>query len=133
MAGTAIYPSLRGKAVLITGGAEGIAASAVELFCRQGSNVVFGDIAKDSAARLVSKVQSLQQEDLTLPWTVPEFFECDVTNLELLKKLAEHVKGRFGRIDVLVNSAAAAGASSRVPSIEVTEESWTKDINLNLR
>ena len=47
-AGHAIYPSLRGKNVVITGGAEGIGAATVELFALQGSRVFFLDIASDS-------------------------------------------------------------------------------------
>jgi hypothetical protein len=45
----AIYPSLRGKTVLITGGAEGIGAATVELFALQSCQVIFLDIARASA------------------------------------------------------------------------------------
>src|SRR5919205_359027 len=40
----AIYPSLRGKKVLITGGGSGIGAAIVEAFARQGCEVTFIDI-----------------------------------------------------------------------------------------
>ena len=39
----AVYPSLRGKRVLITGGGSGIGAGIVEAFARQGSEVIFVD------------------------------------------------------------------------------------------
>lgn len=134
---SAIYPSLRGKIVLITGGAEGIAASAVELFCRQGSKVIFFDISEYSAESLIEKLKEQQKtrseshgDNLT---TIPTFYRCDVTNLDELKTNAERVLSEHGTVHILVNSAAAAGAKSRVPSSQVTPESWDFDINVNLR
>ncbi len=39
----AIYPSLKDRAVFVTGGGAGIGASIVEHFCRQGARVALGD------------------------------------------------------------------------------------------
>ncbi|KAF2160644.1 hypothetical protein M409DRAFT_70376 [Zasmidium cellare ATCC 36951] len=105
---TAIYPSLRDKVVLITGGAEGIGAAAVKLFCRQGSKVVVFDIQRS-------------------------FYFCDVTDLQQLNVAAHQVLGDYGRVDVLVNNAAATGARSHLPSDEVTPLTWDMDVNVNLR
>lgn len=131
---TAIYPSLKDKVVLITGGAEGIAAAAVELFCRQGSKVVFFDISEPSSERLIADIKDLGSKDTSgIPWTVPTFYNVDVTNLDRLEEAAKQVLREFGGVDVLINSAAAAGAKSRVPSVEVTRETWEWDIAVNLR
>jgi NAD(P)-dependent dehydrogenase (short-subunit alcohol dehydrogenase family) len=48
----AIYPSLRDRAVLITGGASGIGAAHVAHFAAQGARVAFLDIADDAAVAL---------------------------------------------------------------------------------
>ncbi|KAL6853005.1 hypothetical protein ACO1O0_007554 [Amphichorda felina] len=123
----ATYPSLRGKAVLITGGAEGIGASAVELFCRQGSRVVFLDFNEQAASELVGTIRGIEGA------TEPTFMFCDVTNLDQLRDCAQKTIEKFGTVDVLVNNAGAAGPNSRVPTSGVTPESFDHDINTNLR
>lgn len=132
---SAIYPSLQDKIVVVTGGAEGIAAAAAELFFRQGSKVVILDIAKSSAQALIERLKAERgsQESQSSKLTTPTFYECDVTDLEKLKSTARKILEDFQTVHVLVNSAAAAGAKSRVPSLEVTPESWDFDINVNLR
>ena len=132
-----IYPSLRDKTVIVTGGAEGIGAAAVELFCLQGSKVALVDISEASAKTLIEKINSEASKEGQPAWTppirAPTFYQCDVTDLEQVKATAHRILGDFGSIDVLVNNAAAAGAKSRVPSTQVTPESWDFDVNVNLR
>ncbi|KAI0506862.1 hypothetical protein F5B22DRAFT_433199 [Xylaria bambusicola] len=128
----ATYPSLRGKTVLITGGAEGIGASCVENFWLQGSKVVFLDISTSSAEKLLASLRSTYPEKSETP--LPRFMQCDVTDLDRLRACAEDVVGaNGGAVDVLLNNAASAGASTRVPTEEVTPASWDADVNVNLR
>ncbi|PHH85650.1 hypothetical protein CDD83_116 [Cordyceps sp. RAO-2017] len=121
------YPSLRDKTVLITGGAQGIGAAAVELFCRQGSAVVFLDVDEASAAALCARVAALDGA------SAPDFLRCDVTDLDRLRACADEVLRRRGRVDVLVNNAGAAGPEARVPTERVTPASFDADIGVNLR
>ena len=46
----AIYPSLRDRVVLVTGGASGIGAAEVSHFARQGAKVAFLDLDDAAAA-----------------------------------------------------------------------------------
>ncbi|GAW10901.1 hypothetical protein EKO27_g2609 [Xylaria grammica] len=126
----ATYPSLRGRTVLITGGAEGIGAAAVENFWQQGSNVVFLDISEASAQKLLDRLRASHPES---PTPLPKFLRCDVTDLDRLRACAEQVVAEHGAVDVLLNNAARAGALTRVPTEQVTPESWDTDINVNLR
>ncbi|KAI1185939.1 NAD(P)-binding protein [Nemania serpens] len=134
----ATYPSLRGRTVLITGGAEGIGAACVEMFWQQGSIVVFLDISSTSAQKLLDKLGAAEHAGSSsssqTPPPLPTFMQCDVTDLERLRACADEVVAAHGgAVDVLVNNAASAGARSRVPTDEVTPESWDADVNVNLR
>lgn len=130
-AGHAIYPSLHGKNVVVTGGAEGIGAAAVELFALQGSRVFPLDIATDSARKTIDRVVSLSKEGS--PVLPPVFFHCDVTDLDKLQATASKILEEHGTVHVLVNNAAAVGVACRVHTEDVTLTSWDFNINTNLR
>lgn len=53
----AIYPDLKNKKILITGGGSGIGASIVEFFCEQRSNVFFIDVDKKESLKLIKKIK----------------------------------------------------------------------------
>lgn len=54
----AVYPTLRDKRVIITGGASGIGAGLVEAFVAQGAHVAFVDIADGEAETLATRLSS---------------------------------------------------------------------------
>ena len=118
----ATYPSLRGKRVLITGGASGIGAGLVEGFVRQGSEVTFFDIADADGAALAERLAGLGP--------APVYCHCDLTDVPGLKReIAERI-AEGGAFDVLVNNAAN---DDRHDIEEVTEDYWDNRIAVNLR
>jgi D-xylose 1-dehydrogenase len=119
----ASYPSLRGRAVLITGGATGIGASIVEHFARQGSRVAFFDVQDEAGGELVERLRPEVQ-------SAPVYFHCDLTNVGELKARAKEAIGALGGVDVLVNNAAN---DQRHRIEDVTEEFWDESIAVNLR
>ncbi|MND46022.1 (S)-1-Phenylethanol dehydrogenase [compost metagenome] len=118
----AVYPSLKGRLVVVTGGGSGIGAGVVEAFARQGARVVFFDIAEADARALEA---SLAQLDPT-----PVFQVCDLTQVEALQAALGEVIARFGPIDVLINNAAS---DDRHALAEVTPAYWDDRIAVNLR
>ena len=118
MSTAAIYPSLKQKRVVITGGGSGIGAGIVEGFARQGSEVIFLDIAAEESIRLAEQLQDSPIK--------PRFERCDLTDLGAVKALF----GRIGPIDVLVNNAAN---DDRHTLGEITPEYWEERIAVNLR
>jgi NAD(P)-dependent dehydrogenase (short-subunit alcohol dehydrogenase family) len=86
--------ALAGKVVVITGASSGVGAASARAFARQGAKVVL-------AARSASKLEQLAREldGIAVP--------TDVSRSADLARLVERAAAECGRIDVLVNNAAA--------------------------
>ncbi|KAG5758708.1 hypothetical protein H9Q72_013160 [Fusarium xylarioides] len=132
MATHATYPSLQDKTVLITGGAEGIGAATVELFTLQGSQVIFIDIAEDSAKKTIDRAVS-RAKDANVQAKAPIFYSCSVSDLPRLQDTVKRIQDKYGMIRILVNNAAAAGNRARLETENVRPEDWEVNINTNLR
>jgi len=117
------YPSLEGRAVLITGGATGIGESLVTHFARQGARVAFFDV-QDEPARVL--VEALAAEGCPTPL----YRHCDLTDVAALKRAVEEVLAALGTVEVLVNNAAN---DQRVAIDAVTPEIWDESMAVNLR
>jgi NAD(P)-dependent dehydrogenase (short-subunit alcohol dehydrogenase family) len=116
----AIYPSLRGKRVLITGGGSGIGAGLVEGFVRQGSDVTFFDIADEESKALVT---GLGADNL-------RYERVDLTDVEATQATIRRLMDEGGAFDVLVNNA---GNDDRHKWEDVTEEYWDRRLDVNLK
>jgi NAD(P)-dependent dehydrogenase (short-subunit alcohol dehydrogenase family) len=123
MSNYAIYPSLKDRAVFVTGGGSGIGASIVEHFCAQGSKVAFVDIAREASEALVKTVAGKG-----LP--APLFIECNITDIPALQKAIGEAKQKLGPIRVLVNNAAH---DQRHAIDTVTPEYWDERYAVNLK
>lgn len=117
------YPSLSGRAVLITGGASGIGASLVEHFARQGCRVAFLDIQEDAANALVERLSGDGAAEV-------HYLHCDITKVDELQKAVVAATQKFGGLDVLVNNA---GNDQRHNLDALTVEDWDKSMAINLR
>ncbi len=109
----ATYPSLKGKRVLLTGGASGIGAATVAAFAAQGADTAFIDLDGDAAAEVAAK-------------TGARYELCDLRDISALQAAIS----ALGPFDVLVNNAAR---DDRHDWTEVTAEYWDERQNTNLR
>jgi D-xylose 1-dehydrogenase len=117
------YPSLRDKAVLITGGASGIGASTVAHFVVQGAKVGFIDRDQAAGEALVATLKEADEPE-------PMFVACDLTDIDAARDAARRIEDALGPIRVLVNNAAR---DDRHTIAEVTPEYWDDRFNVNLR
>ena len=113
----AIYPSLRGKRVLVTGGGSGIGAGIVEGFVRQGAEVTFFDVAEEESRALAERLG-------------PRFERVDLTDTAATKASIARLVEAGGAFDILVNNAAN---DDRHSIDEVTDQYWDDRLNVNLK
>ena len=119
MAEFALYPSLNGKSVLVTGGATGIGAELVKAFADQGSRVGFVDFDKGPGERLAAEIGEGHA-----------FRFCDLRDIDALRSAVVELEGALGTASVLVNNAAR---DDRHDWADVTPEYWDERMATNLR
>ena len=119
----AVYPSLAGKRVLVTGGASGIGAGLVEAFVAQGARVLFCDIADEAAEALIARL-------VPGAAAAPLYRRCDLADVAAVRALVAEAETALGGLDVLVNNA---GNDDRHAVGAVTPEYWDDRIAVNLR
>ena len=118
----AIYPSLEGRVVFITGGATGIGADMVRAFVRQKAKVAFFDLLQEAGDDLARELSGEGPPPLVL--------QGDVTDIEALRGAIGTARERLGNIGVLVNNAAN---DQRHDIAEISVETWDETQNVNLR
>ena len=121
--GAARYPSLRDRAVLVTGGAAGIGAAIVEHFADQRACVAFLDIADDKARALVARLAPAVRHP-------PLYAHCDLTDIAALRAAIASLASRTGAFRVLINNA---GNDDRHAFETVTPAYWDERMAVNLR
>ncbi len=117
-AASAIYPSLAGKRVVITGGGSGIGAGLVEAFARQGAETIFVDLLEQESTALIARLADAPIK--------PVFHRLDLTDIPALEKFFK----ALGGIDVLVNNA---GNDDRHALKDITPAYWDERMAVNLR
>lgn len=112
----AVYPSLAGKRVVVTGGGSGIGAGLVGAFARQGSETIFVDVLEQESASLVAQLKG----------TRTAFHRVDLTDLSAVESFFKSL----GPVDVLVNNA---GNDDRHELKDITPAYWDERMAVNLR
>jgi NAD(P)-dependent dehydrogenase (short-subunit alcohol dehydrogenase family) len=112
------YPSLNGKAVLITGGATGIGECIARAFHDQGSRVAILDYDREAGLSFAADLGK-----------GAHFEHCDVRDSRALQTAIRRASEAIGPIAMLVNNAAR---DDRHTIDEVTPEYWRERFATNL-
>lgn len=113
---------LGGKVVLVTGSARRVGKAILLKFAEAGANVVVhhGHSTEEAHATAQSA------RELGVRCVV---CQADLRSSDEIKKLFDHVAAEFGRLDVLVNSAASFDAAD---FLDITLAEWQSVLDINL-
>ncbi|WP_338762698.1 SDR family oxidoreductase [Massilia sp. METH4] len=118
-----MHKVLQGKIAFINGGSRGIGAATARRLARDGARVAIGYAASEAAAgALAADIEGAGGTALAI--------HADATDAAALARAVDAVAERFGRLDILVNSAGvfqAAGVE------EFTLEDFDRTLAVNVR
>jgi meso-butanediol dehydrogenase/(S,S)-butanediol dehydrogenase/diacetyl reductase len=110
---------LKGKNVVVTGGASGIGQATAARFLEEGSNVCVFDRDPDALARVQQELPGLS-----------DAIKADVSNPDDVQAAFAKSVDCMGSVDVLINNA---GISIQHGFLEITLEEWDRVLDVNLR
>ena len=115
---------LENKVALITGGGSGIGRACAEMFAREGARVAVSDISLERAQATMQFITSHGGEAIAI--------SGDVSVGDDAQNMVSATVEKFGKLDVLVNSAGVS-ARNAMPKGSSPEEVWDKVIDVNLK
>lgn len=113
---------LKDKVALITGGSDGIGKAAAMSMSVEGAKVVICARGQDMLDKAADEIRSATGGEVLA-------VSADMTQPDQIKSLFDKVIETHGRIDILVNNA---GTSAAAYFEDVTDETWSYDIELKL-
>jgi len=112
---------LRGKVAIVTGAGSGIGRATALRFAAEGAKLVVNDLDADAAARVAKEIGAAGG--------VASAFPADVADPRQVEALVREASMRFGRLDVLVNNAAAVIPG---PLESIADSDWRRSFAVTL-
>jgi dihydroanticapsin dehydrogenase len=111
---------LKDKIALITGASSGIGRVTADLFAQEGATVVAADLNAQAGEAVVT---SLRERNATA-----HFIRTDISQENDAERLAAEAVKVYGRIDILINSAAVFV----LKGLEATPQDWRLSLDVNV-
>jgi NAD(P)-dependent dehydrogenase (short-subunit alcohol dehydrogenase family) len=111
---------LKDKIAIITGASSGIGQATALLFAEEGASVIIADIDSVGGEKTVAAINDKKGKAL--------FVEADISEEESAKKITDQTLKAFGRVDILVNSAATFVHKG----FDATIEDWHRSLGVNV-
>lgn len=113
---------LDGRVALVTGASSGLGYASALALAEAGADLVVASRSLERLADICRAVEARGRHAFPLA--------VDVRDLAQVRRMADAAFERFGRIDILVNSA---GLNIPQPALEVTEEAWDTIMDTNAK
>lgn len=112
---------LKGKSLIVTGGANGIGRAIAQLAASEGARVMITDI--DVAGG------NIVRDHILAAGGKAAFMQHDITDSARTTQIIEATVVEFGGLDVLVNNA---GIQLTCPLLQITLEQWRRVFSVNV-
>lgn len=110
--------TLEGRVAVVTGAARGVGELLARKLSVRGVKVALVGLEPDELKRVSERLYGESQ-----------YWHADVTDHEVMTRVAAEVKERFGRVDIVV---ANAGVANSGPFVDSDPDSWRRVIEVNL-
>ena len=110
------------KAVVITGGAQGIGLAIGQMMAGRGARLALLDIEEDKLAKTVADFEKEGQKAVGI--------HADIRTGENCHRAFTEAIDTYGRIHILCN---IAGVYTRKPLLEINDDEWNEMLGVNVR
>ena len=110
------------KVAIITGAASGIGRATAILFAKEGGKVVVADKNEVGGNETVDLIRSDGGQAI--------FNYVNVTSATDIQGMVKTTINTYGKLNILVNNA---GIAIRLPVVDLSEEDWDRNIDVNLK
>jgi NAD(P)-dependent dehydrogenase (short-subunit alcohol dehydrogenase family) len=113
--------SLKDRVAVVLGGTSGIGLAIARGYAQAGAHVIASSRDQARVDATAAELEKLGSRTLRIT--------SDVQDRASLQRLCDETVLAFGQVDILV---VTSGALKKAPSVDLTEEDWTRVVDINL-
>ena len=110
------------KIALVTGASRGIGEAAARLLAEQGAHVIISSRKQDACEKVAREIQDDGGQ--------ASAHACHIGDLDQIQEIFNHVREQYGRLDILVNNAAANPYYGHITETDVSAFDKTVEVNI---
>ncbi len=116
---------LKGRSLIVTGGASGIGEAAALIAARAGARITIADMQEAAGERLVTKIRSEGGE--------AQFVRTDVSDEQQVKAMVAKAVSTYGRLDCAFNNAGVVAYCHEHPCLfaDIPLDAYRKTMDVN--
>ena len=115
--------NLTDRIALVTGASRGIGEATAKLLAQQGAHVIISSRRQESCEEVAGRIRDEGGQATA--------FACHIGDMEQIETIFDHIRQEHGRLDILVNNAAANPYYGHIA--ETDPGAFTKTVEVNIR